>query len=59
MNITDYSLSLTNDNNTITLTLKYYGNENITIIKKNCNEEMFIKVPRMVLQKFMEMIDET
>lgn len=57
MNITNYRLLLEDDFKTIQL--KYYGNENIVIEKKDANEDIFITVPRMVLQKFMDLIDES
>lgn len=58
MNIINYSLSVEDIHRTVTL--YYSGNENIFIRNKDDNnQETSITLPRVVLQKFMEMIDET
>lgn len=57
MNITNYSLVLDDSNEIITL--QYLGNEHVIITNRNKTEKTQASVPRIILKKFMEMIDET
>jgi len=44
------------DGNGVTLTLRYYGNENIIVKKVSDGNETTILMPRIFMEAFLEMI---
>ena len=63
MNIGQYELSVVDVETTKTLTIRYFGNENICIkqfyVKPDGSKSLkTIRVPRAVIENFLRMINE-